>query len=458
MAKKNITSWNKSNKIELSHPLEAYHSQHGSLQVRSLSEDGLFISKETDFVGNLTEEGTLNVFFSGGDKFHFQGKVSVLDKRNCAVFKADNSIFYQNLGKLLTKLRKNQHIEICNKKDVEALDQFTGFSRLNFVPEALPELDETDVDSSVKFLGRAFSYPIFITGMTGGVEEGQRINENLASGASLFNIPMGLGSQRIALEHPEYARIFVLKDKFPKLFLFGNIGFSDLLKENDPVSYCQKAIDMVDADAFAVHLNLIQECVQVEGNRKFKGGLKLLETLCSKLQVPLIVKEVGCGISPSLAKRLEEVGVRVLDVGGRGGTSWSQVESYRVGPSYSQLGQSFRQWGAPTAYSLASAKEICHQMEVTATGGIRDGQTVAKACALGASLCGIGLPLFKAAVESQEKVAQVLDIITRQLRITMLATSSRRLMNLKQKLVYGEPLESEFNSYLKQLGICDVRK
>ena len=332
-------------------------------------------------------------------------------------------------------------------------DRYTGFSELNFLPEALPNVDEKDIDPSSFLLGRRFSYPFFITGMTGGIKEGGRINENLAENAVRFNIPMGLGSQRMALEHPEYESIFVLKDKFPDLFLFGNVGFSDLLKEKDPVGYCQRAIDMVQADAFAIHLNALQECVQVEGNRDFKGFLKVLEKVCENLSTPIIVKEVGSGITPVTAKNLESVGVKVLDIGGRGGTSWSQVESFRGPLDQARLGRSFRNWGAPTAFSLGSVKQACPEMEVTATGGFRDGTTIANACALGASSCGLGLPLFKAAVDSKEAVRKELSLIARELEITMLISSSKNLSDLKRKLVRAYPLQKEFFSYLDAIGI-----
>ena len=348
-------------------------------------------------------------------------------------------------------MRKDQHIDICEQKNVESTERFTGFSELSFVPNALPELDESELDTHASFLGRQFSFPVLITGMTGGVKEGHRINKNLAKAATEFNIPMGVGSQRIALEHPQYESIFTLKETYPSLFLLGNLGFSDLLLEKDPVDYCKRAVEMISADALAIHLNLIQECVQIEGNRKFKGFLELTEKISTHLPVPLTVKEVGCGILPDLAVKLRNSGVAAIDVGGLGGTSWSQVESYRADPSYAALGQCFRDWGVPTAYSLACVKERCPDMDITATGGIRDGLTVAKASALGASLSGVGLPLFKAARISSDEVCLALELITRQLKITMLGTGSKKLSDLKKSLVRGRPLESEFHSIVDRI-------
>ncbi len=434
-------------------PLLCEHSDLGEVRLVALSEDCFYINKSRKFSEKSSGAGILHILSGDGAKdFSFEGSLKEAEN-NYLEFSFDSSRFREQIAKLLIQLRKNEHIDICNTEDVESSSRFTGFERLSFLPDAIPELSESDINTETILLGKRFAYPFFITGMTGGVSEGQRINENLAYGASQFRIPMGLGSQRLALEHPEYAKIFVLKEKFPDLFLFGNIGFSDLLKEKNPLDYCRRAIDMVRADAFAIHLNVLQECVQKEGNREFKGFYKLIESLSSHLETPLIVKEVGSGVSSDVAKKLEGAGVRVLDVGGKGGTSWSQVESYRLSSEDGRLGRSFRNWGAPTAYTLAAVKNVCKELEVTATGGVRDGQTVAKACALGASMCGLGLPLFKAAVKSSEDVIRELELFSHQLKITLLASGCSELKDLTTKLTVGEPLEKEFNSYLERLGI-----
>ena len=395
MSNSSLTSENKRKKVSFYSPLAAEHGSLGKVTVTASSEGTFWLEAQKADQRQDSSAKNLNFSFSKGEILSFEGSLALSSKAGELSFEFDPKKFSEPYSKLLIKLRKNQHIDICQREDVEASDRFTGFSKLSFLPSALPELDECDLDVSCSLLSRKFSFPFFITGMTGGVEEGERINLNLAQAAVKFNIPMGLGSQRMALEHPEYARIFVLKDRFPELFLFGNVGFSDLIKEKDPVSYVKKACDMVGADAFAIHLNVLQECVQAEGNRDFKGSLRVLEKICSEVSIPIIVKEVGSGVTPELALELERIGVKILDIGGKGGTSWSLVEAFRSPQEQKRVGMTFRNWGAPTAFSLASVKKACSSMEVTATGGIRDGLTVAKAVALGASSCGLGLPLLK---------------------------------------------------------------
>lgn len=348
------------------------------------------------------------------------------------------------LEQLLGQLRKGQHIEICRDSDVEASDRFTGFSEVELLPEALPLLDPSQIDTSTSFLGRTFQLPLLITGMTGGIEEGQEINRRLAQAAAAYGIPMGVGSQRIALDKPEYAAIFKVKDSSPGLFLIGNIGMAQLT-DSQALLRCQRAIDMIEADALAIHLNLVQESVQVEGDRHFTGFMQNLEQLCRRLPVPIMIKEVGSGISPSSAKRLVECGVAAIDVGGRGGTSWAHIEGLRSRSSLVQdLGRVFRDWGIPTAYSLLALRRSLPDLPLVATGGIRDGLSVAKAVALGAQCAGVGLPLLRAALESEEAPFAVLAGFKRALEIAMLASGAERLSALRERVVFGRPLEAEF--------------
>lgn len=356
------------------------------------------------------------------------------------------------LQDLLGQIRKEQHIELCRTADVESRDRFTGFDRLSFVCYALSELDRSDLDTTTSFLGKVFAAPLLITGMTGGIEKGMVINRNLASAAARLGIPMGIGSQRIALENPEYAKIFDVKRYEPDVFLIGNLGGAQV-RSADAVDQYLRAVDMIQADAMAIHLNVVQECVQVEGDRKFSGLLKGIAAIRRHSPVPVIVKEVGCGIDPISARRLVESGVDAIDVGGRGGTSWGYIEGLRSPSSMThQLGEVFRDWGIPTAYSLAIIREQFPDLPLIATGGIRDGLTVAKACALGAQFTGIGLPLMRAALVSDEAVYETLIGFLRGVEVTMMATGSRTLAQLSERLCLGQPLESEFNNYVNQLS------
>ncbi len=350
----------------------------------------------------------------------------------------------QKLQDLLGQIRKDQHIEICRSQDVEASDRYTGFQELSFLPEALPLFDHAEVDTRTTFLGKTFASPLLITGMTGGIQKGTEINRRLALAAQAFGIPMGVGSQRIALDNPDYAAIFSVKTSAPRVFLIGNIGIAQLA-DQDALERCQRAVDMINADALAIHFNIVQEHIQVEGDRTLAGIMQRLETICRKLDVPVVAKEVGSGISPASAQLLAECGVSAIDIGGAGGTSWAHIEGLRSSSSIvSHLGESFRNWGIPTAYSLAAVREALPGFPLVATGGIRDGLTVAKACALGAQCAGIGLPLLKAALQSEEAVMETLEGYERGLRLTMQASGAKTLRDLKSKLVRGRPYQADF--------------
>lgn len=392
----------------------------------------------------------LEILYSPKESFRLQGKVKLESPEvfRFLIDERDHSVF----SKFLTKLRKDQHIHLCESFDVESVGRHTGFQELAFVNNSLPELDMSEIDTSVEFMQQKFSLPIFIVGMTGGISKGQAINETLAKIACEFSIPMGVGSQRIAIENPEYESIFTLKDKFPNLFLIGNLGFSDLLTMDNPVAACKRAIEMIQADALAIHVNVLQECLQIEGNMNFKGAFATIEKICKNIDTPIIIKEVGAGISPQIALRLKDVGVFAIDIGGKGGTSWSYIEGLRSkSPDLHDIAVSFRDWGIPTAYNLAAYQKHELSLPLLATGGIRDGQTVAKACALGASMCGIGLPLLRAALESEDKLRSALLVFKRQLMITMMATGSRSLEDLKKSICLGHPYEQEFKDYLSSI-------
>lgn len=383
-----------------------------------------------------------------GEAFHITGYVKKLEQTNLLTFILDNDAHFHAL---LTKVRKDQHIEICRSQDVESQDRFTGFSRLSFQPKALPELDYDDISAECKFLGRRFGAPILITGMTGGLEKGTEINTRLARAAAAHNIPMGIGSQRLALEDPIHAKVFDVKRHVPDIYLIGNMGGAQL-RDKNAADLCKRAVDMINADALAIHLNIIQECLQVEGDRNFSNLLKQLENISRHLEVPLIVKEVGSGVDPGTARKLEESGVSAIDVGGKGGTSWGYIEGLRSSSSQAlELAETFRDWGIPTAYSLAAVKKACPHLPVIATGGIRDGVTIAKASGLGASLAGIGLPLLRAALEGEDHAEQLIHTFIRGLKIVMLATGSKTIDQLSQSLVLGLPHQEDFESYADEI-------
>ena len=351
------------------------------------------------------------------------------------------------LSDLMGLIRKNQHISICASQDVEASDRDSGFGDLTLAPNALPNLDWHELDTTVEFLGRKVPVPLLITGMTGGLARGAEINFRLARAAAAYGIPMGVGSQRVALDNPDHAAIFTVKKKVPNLFLIGNVGMAQLLCAN-PLELCQRAVDMIEADALAIHLNVLQELVQVEGDRKFRGILDQIERIAARLEVPLIVKEVGVGLDPATALKLANVGVAALDCGGKGGTSWSYIEGERASAYQTRaVASTFRDFGIPTAVSLATLRAQNIKLPLIATGGIRDGLMVAKAVGLGATLCGLGLPLLRAALQSEEAPQQILEIFVHGLKIAMMVSGSPNLAALSHALYRGDLFNSEVKRF-----------
>lgn len=382
-------------------------------------------------------EGSLTLLYSStGLEGTLRGS---LDSDPDPIFFIDQAQSSAELFSLLSRVRKIQHIDLCAGQDVEAADRFHGFSSFNFVHQSFSGLGEEDLELRSEFLGRNFSFPFFICGMTGGVEKGAEINRRLALAAQELGIPMGIGSQRMALEHENYTPIFKVKSYAPNLFLVGNVGASQLLDQS-AVDFCQRAVDMIDANALAIHLNLVQECLQVEGKVAFKNFSKQLSRICEKLSVPVIVKEVGSGISPECADVLVKSGVAAIDIAGRGGTSWPYIEGLRsLDERRRRLGDLFRDWGIPTAYSLRAVRLSQKTCPLIASGGMREGLTAAKALALGADLVGIGLPLMRAALISEEAVIEELQFFIDGLKIAMLATGSQTPKDLKAKLCLGFP-------------------
>ena len=383
--------------------------------------------------------------FSGGSSqersFVFKGHVEDAPSDKWQYFVVSDTA---KLADFMGLIRKDQHIEICRSQDVESKARFTGFSRVSFMPCALPELDEEDLDTKTRFLGRDFSFPMMIVGMTGGIAKGKEINQRLARTASKFGIPMGIGSQRLALENKEHAAIFSVKKEVSDLFLVGNVGCAQLVA-GDARDICQRAVDMIEADALAIHLNVLQESVQVEGDRRFRGFMKKIEDVCRYLPVPIILKEVGCGVSVPIAKRLFEAGVSAIDIGGKGGTSWGYIEGLRSGKEATRrLGEEFRDWGIPTAYNLSAVRDGCPEGTIIATGGMRSGLDMAKACALGADMVGVGLPLLRAALLSEEAVFEEVALLERGLRVAMVASGARKVGDLAGRVCLGEPYEEAF--------------
>jgi isopentenyl-diphosphate delta-isomerase len=320
--------------------------------------------------------------------------------------------------------RKSDHIRINLQEDVEFKHISTGFERYRFVHCALPELDLEDVDTATTLLGKRLAAPLLISSMTGGTPEARTINQCLAEAAQAAGIGMGLGSQRAAIEDPALEDTFRVRHVAPDILLLANLGAVQLNYGYGP-EHCRRAVEMVEADALILHLNPLQEALQPEGETRFAGLLLKIEAVCRALEVPVVVKEVGWGMSEQVARQLAGAGVAAIDVAGSGGSSWSQVEMHRATTEHQrQVAAAFADWGIPTADSLLLARRGAPALPVIASGGIRDGIQIAKAVALGATACGVAGPFLRAASQPTAAVTELIAVLVAQLRAAMFAAGA----------------------------------
>lgn len=346
-----------------------------------------------------------------------------------------------------TKERKMEHIEICLRENVQ-FSKPAGFDDVEFVHCAVPEVNLDEVSPETELFGKKLRAPIIIAAMTGGTRKGGEINAFLAMLAEEFGVGIGVGSQRAAVEDTSLRDTFsVVKEKAPSALKIANIGAPQLVKGYD-IKELENIVSMIDADVLAVHLNSLQEAVQPEGEAFFRGVLEKLRRITELLDVPVMVKETGCGIAAEEALLLEEAGVEAVDVGGAGGTSWSAVEHFRRRGD--ELGKTFWDWGIPTAVATVEVAAATN-LKVVATGGIRNGVHVAKAIALGANAAGIAYPFLEHAYKGDyHKGRALIEKIIRELKVTMFLTGSRKVDDLKRTrlIVTGATAE-----WLKLRGI-----
>jgi isopentenyl-diphosphate Delta-isomerase len=327
--------------------------------------------------------------------------------------------------------RKSDHIRINLEQDV-ASRTTTGLEKLRFVHQALPELNMCTIDTSAQVFGKKLNGPLLISCMTGGTEEALRINRNLAAAAQRAGVAMGLGSMRAAVVRPEVAHTFLVRDVAPDIVLFANIGAVQL-NYGFRIEQCQRAVDLVGADALVLHLNPLQEALQPEGDVDWSNLLQKIEAVARAMPVPVIAKEVGWGISPRVAKQLAMAGVAWIDVAGAGGTSWSQVEMYRAKTDIQRrVAAAFVDWGISTAESIRNVREAAPEVPVIASGGLKNGLDGAKSLALGATLFGMAGPFLRAATVSEQAVADEIEVVLRQMRVAMLCTGAANLTALRE--------------------------
>jgi len=341
-----------------------------------------------------------------------------------------------------TSSRKADHIRINLEEEVSS-HLTTGLENYHFVHEALPDFNLSEINLSQELFGKILQSPIIISSMTGGTDEAGIINANLARAAESAGIAMGVGSQRAAIEKPSLAPSFQIRSLAPTTILFANLGAIQL-NYGFTVSACQQAVDMLEADALILHLNSLQEAVQPEGDTNFKGLLKKIEAVCSKIEVPVIAKEVGWGFSGKTASRLASAGIKAIDIAGAGGTSWSQVEMYRAqNPAQARLAGSFIDWGIPTSESILMVKEAAPELIIFSSGGLRSGIDIAKSISLGAVAGGMAGPFLKAATQSLDEVTNLIQEISRQISVCMFGAGAQNLIDLKNTQLIKRRLGSE---------------
>ena len=331
--------------------------------------------------------------------------------------------------------RKTDHIQICLEENVQARHVTTGFDDVCLIHKALPEIDRNKINPSTVVLNHKFSAPLIVEAMTGGTAEATKINVAIAQAIEQLGLGMGVGSQRAAIENPKLESSFkIVREKAPTAFLIANIGGPQIARRHG-VKDAEKTVKMINADALAIHLNSLQEAVQPEGETNYKGVLNKIKEIAQALDVPVIVKETGAGISAEEAKILENAGVAAIDVAGAGGTSWAAVEYHRakkLQDKYRQrLGETFWDWGIPTAVSVVEATQSVH-LTVIASGGVRLGIDIAKALALGADLAGLALPILRPAMKGSEEVKKELQLIIEELRNTLFLVGADSVQKLKE--------------------------
>ncbi|MEM2103992.1 MAG: type 2 isopentenyl-diphosphate Delta-isomerase [Candidatus Bathyarchaeia archaeon] len=334
-----------------------------------------------------------------------------------------------------TRKRKAEHIRIATTCNVQARWNTSGFEDVNFVHRALPEIDKDKIDLSTTVFSHKFSAPIMVSAITGGTSEAEKINGTIATVVEEMGLGMGVGSQRAALEDRRLEKTFaVVRKKAPTAFLVANIGGVQFARGYS-INEARKAVEMIEADALAIHLNPLQEAVQPEGETTFKGILEKIGEIAHELEKPVIVKETGAGIAAEEAWKLEAVGVKGIDVSGAGGTSFAAVEYFRAKGGrnlhHRRLGDIFWDWGIPTVISIVEVVQSVN-IPIIASGGVRSGLDAAKALALGASLSSLAQPVLQAAVKSLQKTRKTLSLLIEEFRNAMFLVGAETPQQLRK--------------------------
>ena len=345
-------------------------------------------------------------------------------------------------SKLLNGKRKREHLDISLNCDVNFKKITAGFENYNFIHQALPEIDLSEIDLSIKIFGKQLSMPLMISPLVGGIKETEEINKDLAKVARICGIAMGIGSQRAGIEDFEVEKSYMIRDVAPDILLFSNFGAVQL-NYGFGLDECKKSIDMIEADGIILHLNSLQEAFQTEGNHNFKNLYFKIKDICKFLKKPVLIREVGFGISYEVAKKIINTGVSGIDVGGTGGTSWIEIEKIRSkNEILKKVAESFLDWGIPTAESIRMVVKAVNEGSpnnhnqtgktcIIASGGIRTGLDAAKAIALGADMVGIALPILKNISISVKHCVEYIKEIETGLKIAMFGIGALKISDLK---------------------------
>ena len=338
------------------------------------------------------------------------------------------------------KQRKIEHVEVSLAHDVSAAQSAT-WADIRLVHQALPEVDLDEIDTSVEFLGKRLKYPIFISSLTGGHPDVVAINARLAAIAEEYGLAMGVGSQRAAITSPELAETYsVVRAIAPHAFIIANVGAPQLVPQRHKSAFtiadARQAVEMIGADALALHMNFLQEAAQPEGDRQARGALAAFASVAAQVGVPVVAKETGAGVSYEQARALKAAGAAAIDVGGAGGSSMAVMELHRAqargDTRTAGVGERFRDWGIATPIAVVESTQGAPGIPINATGGLRSGLDAARALALGATLVGMGFPFLKAASEGEAPLREFIEQFLAELTVAMQLTGSSSLAALRR--------------------------
>jgi isopentenyl-diphosphate Delta-isomerase len=336
--------------------------------------------------------------------------------------------------------RKLKHVEVCLRYPVEYTTRTTGFEKFDLPYSALPETNLLEINTQTPFLGKTLNAPILIGAMTGGAELSATINKNLALAAEALGVGLMLGSQRVMLERPEVIPSFAVRPYAPTALIIGNVGVAQLNKGYG-AEHLTRAVELIHANALALHTNPLQEALQHQGDANFSSLLAKLHDVVPKVPHPVLLKEVGHGLSQEVALSVKDVGFAALDVAGAGGTSWAKVEEF---VNYGEVRHpDLAEWGIPTARALRAVHATLPMMPLIASGGIRTGVDIAKALIMGASVVAVAKPLLEPATQSADAVIETLENIIWQLKVAMHCTGTGNVAALKTLILGNKMLERE---------------